>query len=187
MQGGKRAAKNILRPIEGKPPQPFHYLDKGKMATIGWNRAVAEIGPLHLSGFPAWFIWATIHIAFLIGYRSRFSVMWQWMWAYVTRNRSARLIIGHEGPVQKRSTSTASPRIDARAVSGGGRTRRAHVGATCRRRCSHPAVRGAGGCVGPSGGDPNGPTHVRPAYRAGDVSDRGRARSPPTEGWRASE
>jgi NADH dehydrogenase len=100
MQGGKRAAKNILLQIEGKPGKPFHYFDKGNMATIGWNRAVADIGPLHLSGFPAWFIWATIHIAFLIGYRSRFSVMWQWVWAYITRNRSARLIIGHEFPAR---------------------------------------------------------------------------------------
>jgi len=98
MQGGVRAAKNIRLQIDGKAPKPFHYFDKGTMATIGWNRAVADIGPIHLSGFPAWFIWATIHIAFLIGYRSRFSVMWQWMWAYVTRNRGSRLIIGHEGP-----------------------------------------------------------------------------------------
>jgi NADH dehydrogenase len=105
MQGGNRAAKNILATIEGKPQVPFKYFDKGNMATIGWNRAVADIGPIHLSGFVAWFIWATIHIAFLIGYRSRFSVMWQWMWAYVTRNRSARLIIGHEYPAAKREAA----------------------------------------------------------------------------------
>ena len=96
MQGGKQAAKNILRTLEGKPPKAFHYFDKGTMATIGWNRAVADIGPLHLSGFLAWVIWATIHIAFLVGFRSRFSVMEQWIWAYVTRNRGARLIIGNE-------------------------------------------------------------------------------------------
>jgi len=97
MQGGRCAARNIVRTLEGKGPKAFHYFDKGTMATIGWNRAVADIGPIHLSGFLAWVIWATIHIAFLIGFRSRFSVMWQWMWAYVTRSRSARLIIGHEG------------------------------------------------------------------------------------------
>lgn len=98
MQGGRQAARNILRTLEGKPPKAFHYFDKGTMATIGWNRAVADIGPLHLSGFPAWIIWATIHIAFLVGFRSRFSVMWQWFWAYVTRSRSARLIVGHAFP-----------------------------------------------------------------------------------------
>jgi NADH dehydrogenase len=105
MQGGKRAAKNIVRTLEGKPPKPFHYFDKGTMATIGWNRAVADIGPVHLSGFPAWFIWATIHFAFLVGFRSRFSVMWQWMWAYVTRNRGSRLIIGHEFPADDDSAT----------------------------------------------------------------------------------
>jgi NADH dehydrogenase len=107
MQGGVQAAKNIVRSIEGSTLQPFRYFDKGTMATIGWNRAVAEIGPFRLSGFPAWFVWATIHIAFLIGYRSRFSVMWQWMWAYVTRSRSARLIIGHELPAHDPEQGTA--------------------------------------------------------------------------------
>jgi NADH dehydrogenase len=101
MQGGKHASKNIVRTLNGSVPKPFHYFDKGTMATIGWNRAVADIGPLHLSGFPAWFIWATIHIAFLIGYRSRVSVMWQWVWAYLTRNRGARLIIGNEVPARE--------------------------------------------------------------------------------------
>jgi NADH dehydrogenase len=101
MQGGKHASKNIVRTLNGAVPKPFHYFDKGTMATIGWNRAVADIGPLHLSGFPAWFIWATIHIAFLIGYRSRVSVMWQWVWAYLTRNRGARLIIGNEVPARE--------------------------------------------------------------------------------------
>lgn len=98
MQGGRHAARTILRTIAGQPATPFRYRDKGTMATIGWNRAVAEIGPLKLRGFPAWFIWATIHIAFLVDVRSRFSVMWQWMWAYITRNRSARLIVGYEVP-----------------------------------------------------------------------------------------
>jgi NADH dehydrogenase len=101
MQGGKHASKNIVRTLKGGSPKPFHYFDKGTMATIGWNRAVADIGPLHLSGFPAWFIWATIHIVFLIGYRSRLSVMWQWVWAYLTRNRGARLIIGNEVPARE--------------------------------------------------------------------------------------
>ncbi|MDQ3657632.1 MAG: NAD(P)/FAD-dependent oxidoreductase [Chloroflexota bacterium] len=115
MQGGTCAAKNIVRTLEGKPPKAFHYFDKGTMATIGWNRAVADIGPLHLSGFPAWVIWATIHIAFLVGYRSRFSVMWQWTWAYVTRSRSARLIIGHEFPARG-VTAGSSMEISAKVT-----------------------------------------------------------------------
>ncbi len=113
MQGGRHAAKMIRRDLEGKPATAFHYRDKGTMATIGWNRAVADIGPLHLSGFPAWAIWATIHIAFLIGFRSRFSVMWQWMWAYVTRNRSARLIVG---PVAEPLPDTSTSQFRERAA-----------------------------------------------------------------------
>jgi len=97
MQGGRRAAKNIVRTLNGNDPQPFHYFDKGNIATIGWNRAVAEIGPLQLSGFLAWAIWALIHIVFLIGYRSRITVALQWAWAYVSRGRGARLITGTPG------------------------------------------------------------------------------------------
>jgi NADH dehydrogenase len=108
MQGGRHAARNIVRTLEGKPPRPFHYFDKGNMATIGWNRAVADIGPLHLSGFLAWVLWATIHIAFLVGFRSRFSVMWQWIWAYLTRSRSARLIVGHEFQASRPDASSSA-------------------------------------------------------------------------------
>jgi NADH dehydrogenase len=92
IQGGTLAGKNIARAVRGEPLKPFRYFDKGMMATIGWNRAVARIGRLELSGFPAWFIWATIHIVYLIGYRSRFTVALQWAWAYITRGRGARLI-----------------------------------------------------------------------------------------------
>lgn len=92
MQAGVAAAKNILRQLDGGPTQLFHYRDKGMIATIGRNRAIADIGPFHLSGFPAWAIWALIHIASLIGFRSRLTVMLQWMWSYVTQGRGARII-----------------------------------------------------------------------------------------------
>ena len=108
MQGGRRAAKNILRTLEGKDPEPFRYFDKGNIATIGRNRAVAQIGPLQLSGFLAWAIWAVVHILFLIGYRSRLTVALQWAWAYVSRGRGARLITGTPGhdvvPVRTRTS-----------------------------------------------------------------------------------
>lgn len=100
MQGGVHAARNIRRAIAGKPPEPFRYRDKGMMATIGWNRAVAKIGPLELSGFLAWAIWALIHIAFLINFRSRFSVMLQWIWAYISRDRGSRLISGEASQLE---------------------------------------------------------------------------------------
>jgi NADH dehydrogenase len=108
MQGGVCAAKNIQRAIAGKPPKPFHYRDKGMIATIGWNRAVAKIGPLELSGFLAWAIWALIHIAFLINFRSRFSVMLQWTWAYISRDRGSRLISGDQAPNTAPAPETAA-------------------------------------------------------------------------------
>jgi NADH dehydrogenase len=92
MQQGRRAAKNIRQQLAGKPTTAFHYKDKGAMATIGRNRAIALIGPIQLSGFLAWMIWATIHIISLVGFRSRISVFWTWMWSYITGGRSSRLI-----------------------------------------------------------------------------------------------
>ncbi len=110
MQGGRRAAKNIVRTLDVKEPEPFRYFDKGNIATIGRNRAVAEIGPLQLSGFPAWAIWAVVHILFLIGYRSRLTVALHWAWAYVTRGRGARLITGSPGhDVNPIRTRTSEP------------------------------------------------------------------------------
>jgi NADH dehydrogenase len=99
MQQGRLAAKNIRRQIKGEPTRVFHYKDKGAMATIGRNRAIAQIGPVQLSGFPAWAIWALIHIVSLIGFRSRIAVFWTWMWSYLTSGRSSRLITGHQAPL----------------------------------------------------------------------------------------
>ncbi|HEU0165969.1 MAG TPA: hypothetical protein VFQ54_13060, partial [Thermomicrobiales bacterium] len=92
MQEGTHTARNILRRLQHEPTRPFHYKDKGMLATIGRNRAVADIGWVHLSGFPAWAIWAVVHIATLIGRRNRFTVMLQWMWSYLTHGRGARII-----------------------------------------------------------------------------------------------
>ncbi len=94
IQEGTAAAENILRRIGGKPQVPFRYRDRGTMATIGRNRAVAVIGPLRLSGFLAWVAWVIVHVFMLIGFRNRVVVMLQWVWAYITRQRAARLIVG---------------------------------------------------------------------------------------------
>ena len=115
MQGGKLAGKNVARLVKGKAPKPFHYFDKGNMATIGWNRAVAQIGPLQLSGFVAWAIWALIHIAYLITYRSRAAVMLQWAWAWITRNRAARLITGVPSTTDGTRTREELAEIDTEA------------------------------------------------------------------------
>jgi NADH dehydrogenase len=94
IQQGTHTAHNIKRAIAGKPLLPFRYRDKGSLATIGRAAAVADIGPLKLSGFIAWFSWLAIHIFFLIGFRNRVLVMLQWAWAYMTYQRGARLITG---------------------------------------------------------------------------------------------
>jgi NADH dehydrogenase len=73
---------------------PFHYWDKGSLATIGRAAAVAEFGKIHISGFLAWLSWLFVHILFLIGFRNRLLVFIQWAWSYVTYERGARLITG---------------------------------------------------------------------------------------------
>jgi NADH:quinone reductase (non-electrogenic) len=93
IQMGKHAAANVRRALAGKPAAPFRYKDKGSMATLGRKSAVAEIGRLRLSGLPAWLAWIFIHIFFLIGFRNRFVVLFEWAWAYITYQRSARIIL----------------------------------------------------------------------------------------------
>lgn len=93
-QGGAHAAKNVARAIRGESLVPFRYADYGNMATIGRGSAIADIGPLHMSGLVAWLMWVLIHIFWLIGFRSRLAVMSEWAWAYVTLQRRVRLITG---------------------------------------------------------------------------------------------
>jgi len=92
MQGGRHAARNVLAMIDGLKPRRFRYWDKGSMATIGRNKAVADLNFIHLSGLPAWIVWLFIHIIFLVGFRNRLVVLMQWAWSYVTFNKGARLI-----------------------------------------------------------------------------------------------
>lgn len=92
MQQGRQAARNVLRMIRGEKPQPFRYFDKGSMATIGRNKAVADLKFFHLSGLPAWLAWLFVHIIFLVGFRNRLLVLIQWAWAYLTFDKGARLI-----------------------------------------------------------------------------------------------
>ncbi|MGE0706394.1 MAG: NAD(P)/FAD-dependent oxidoreductase [Planctomycetota bacterium] len=92
MQGGSHAARQIRRQLAGEPPEPFRYVDKGSMATIGRSFAIAELLGLKLRGFVAWLAWLFVHILFLIGFRNRVLVLFQWCWAYLTFQRGARLI-----------------------------------------------------------------------------------------------
>ncbi len=92
IQQGRHAAENILRTLKGQPRRPFHYVDKGMLATIGRGAAVARIGRLKATGFVAWLLWLFVHILFLIGFRNRVVVLLQWAWLYATFDRGARLI-----------------------------------------------------------------------------------------------
>ena len=92
MQQGRHAARNVLAMINGRKPQRFRYRDRGTMATIGRNKAVADLKFMHLSGLPAWLAWLFVHIVFLVGFRNRLLVLFQWAWAYLTFDKGARLI-----------------------------------------------------------------------------------------------
>jgi NADH dehydrogenase len=109
MQEGRHAAKNIVRLIRGEPTLPFHYLDKGTLATIGKAAAVADIAGLHLSGLVAWLMWLFVHILFLIGFRNRFIVIVEWAWTYVRNDRGARLITGDVEPLLERGEKSKNP------------------------------------------------------------------------------
>ena len=92
MQQGETIADTIERRIAGEPGEAFAYRDKGNMATVGRNQAIAEFHGLELWGFPAWMAWLWVHVFYLIGFRNRLGVMLNWAWSYVTFNRGARLI-----------------------------------------------------------------------------------------------
>ncbi len=97
-QMGRAAAANVLRRIENQPTQAFVYNDYGALATIGRKAAIAEVdtplGTLKLRGLLAWLFWLFVHIYFLIGFRNRLMVFADWAWAYLTFQRSARVVAG---------------------------------------------------------------------------------------------
>ena len=102
IQMGKHAARVIEAELKGdrQSPagrKPFAYYDKGSLATIGRSAAVAEIKHVKLTGFIAWLVWLVVHLLFLIGFRSKFSVLLQWMYSYFTYKRGARIITGVSG------------------------------------------------------------------------------------------
>ncbi|MGI9060960.1 MAG: NAD(P)/FAD-dependent oxidoreductase [Ktedonobacteraceae bacterium] len=101
MQEGRYVASVIAQRIANKGTTnaaPFHYFNKGNLATVGRSFGIIEIGKLRLAGFIAWVMWLFIHILYLIGFRNRFVVMFQWAWAYITYQRGARLITFERDP-----------------------------------------------------------------------------------------
>jgi NADH dehydrogenase len=93
IQQGKHLGKNLLRRAKGKAEKPFEYFDKGTMATVGRNRAVADVGKLHLGNFPAWLAWMFVHLITLVGFRNRLVVFINWVYNYFTYDKALRLII----------------------------------------------------------------------------------------------
>jgi NADH dehydrogenase len=94
MQEGRHAAAVVDDRLQGRPGRPFHYFDKGNLATIGRARAVADIKGIHLSGFIAWITWLTVHLFYLIGFENRLLVLIRWAFSFATHGRGARLIAG---------------------------------------------------------------------------------------------
>ncbi len=92
IQTGRHAAAMVLADLDGRPRRPFAYADKGQMATIGKNRAIAQTSRFALTGRIAWLAWLLVHVAYLIGFRNRLVVLTRWVWSYLFSRREARLI-----------------------------------------------------------------------------------------------
>ena len=105
MQQGRYAARAVTHRLAGRPMPPFHYFDKGNVATIGRARAVADLHRVRLSGFPAWIFWLAVHLWYLVGFQNRVLVFIRWLFSFFTRGRGARLITGeatsHERELQR--------------------------------------------------------------------------------------
>ncbi len=100
MQQGRAVARSIVRTLQARPREPFRYWDKGSIAQIGHFNAVAQIGRLHLSGVLAWAMWGLVHLYYLSGLRNRISVMFSWLWLFVTRQRATPIVTNMHHPLE---------------------------------------------------------------------------------------
>ena len=103
MQQGRYLARAIRGELAGRTRRPFHFVDKGQMATIGRSRAIVEIGRWKMAGFPAWLLWLVVHIYYLTGFKNRLLVVLQWAWSYLSFRRGARLIVNKEWRLNERN------------------------------------------------------------------------------------
>jgi len=113
IQMGQFAAATIIGDLHGKPREAFRYYDKGSLATIGRSAAIAEVKGFKMSGLTAWLTWLLVHVLFLIGFRNRIQVLWEWFWAYITFQRGARLITGQSRSIVPIDSSA----VDERSVA----------------------------------------------------------------------
>jgi NADH:ubiquinone reductase (H+-translocating) len=127
IQMGRHVAENIALAAKGHALKDFRYHDKGSMATIGRSRAIAQIGKVHLTGFIAWLAWLFVHVMALVGFRNRVAVLLEWAYAYLTYQRSARIILASassEEVAPAESPSRAARRLRKRHRRRRARTRR---------------------------------------------------------------
>ncbi|HYV97385.1 MAG TPA: NAD(P)/FAD-dependent oxidoreductase [Gemmatimonadaceae bacterium] len=96
IQMGAYAARHVRASLRGETLKPFHYRNKGELATIGRHRAIADFGVFTVTGYLAWFFWLFVHILYLVGFRNRLSVLIQWGYMYLTYRRGVRLITASE-------------------------------------------------------------------------------------------
>jgi NADH dehydrogenase len=96
MQEGRYAANLIVKRLRNEKTKPFRYFDKGSLATIGRNQAVADIGPFRFSGVLAWLAWLFIHLLYIVEFENRLLIALHWAYDYFTYNRGARLITGEQ-------------------------------------------------------------------------------------------
>ena len=96
MQQGRHVARTILTELRGRARVPFRYRDRGQMATIGRSKAICDLGRIRFGGYAAWVTWLVVHIYFLVGFKNRFFVVFQWGWSYLTFRRGARLIVAND-------------------------------------------------------------------------------------------
>jgi NADH:quinone reductase (non-electrogenic) len=111
MQQGRHAARAIRARLENRVARPFRYRDKGNLATIGRSKAVAEIKGIHVAGFPAWVLWLTVHLFYLIGFENRLLVVLRWTISFLTRGRGARLIVDSPATARPEGTRPDEPRL----------------------------------------------------------------------------
>ena len=114
MQEGRFVAANIMRAIQKQPLQPFRYVDKGSMATVGRHSAVAQAFGINWSGPIAWFLWLIVHVYYLIGFRNRLMVLFSWAYNYLTYDRSTRAIltVANASAVKESSQQSYTPQLN---------------------------------------------------------------------------
>lgn len=98
IQQGKNLGQNFLRKEHGQILKPFEYRDLGSMATIGRNKAVADIAGMNLTGFVAWFLWMGVHLMSILGVKNKISTLVDWAWSYITYDKSNRTLIAVKHP-----------------------------------------------------------------------------------------